>query len=150
MANPETAARPPKQSNLAKDADKTRKHIISVDQWDEVEGQEFGGKSDILDLHEGEVAGPFSYSGHQEMVTDLGATTVHLGTVVDGEDAGETVRLPIQATFLRAVDQAGLSKGDTFLIKRFDDQLKKKGKGAGKPMAIYGIKVTERAANFAS
>lgn len=110
--------------------------------WDAFDGQEFGGQAGIVDVKENEVAGPFTYTGHQEIVTDLGAVTVHTGT----DDDGAQWRLPIQATFLRAVDQARLQMGDKFAIKRYDDTVKKRGKGAGNPMAIYAIKVLERSA----
>lgn len=115
-----------------------RTYMADEAAWDSG-GEEFGGKSEILVLEVGEVAGPFTYIGNQEMVTDLGETTVHLASKDD-----ETFRLPIQATFQRAIDQAGLTRGDTFLVKRFEDQTKKKGKGAGNPMAIYGIRVKTR------
>jgi len=77
------------------------------------------------------------------MVTELGATTVHTAKNTKTEDV---YRLPIQATFLRAIDQAGLKRGDVFGVKRFEDQIKKRGKGAGNPMAIFAIKVFTRVA----
>lgn len=110
--------------------------------WDEAEGQEFGGASGILELKPGEVAGPFTYTGHQNMTTALGDTTVHTGL----DEEGNQWRLPIQATFLRAIDQARVQMGDKLAIKRLEDVEKKRGKGAGNPMAIYAIKVIERAA----
>jgi hypothetical protein len=117
-----------------------RTYMADAAAWDKAPGEEYGGKADILLIQVGDIAGPFIYVGHQDMTTDLGETTVHLATI----KSGDTVRLPIQATFLRAIDQAGVSRGDTFLIKRFEDQIKKKGAGAGNPMAIYGVKVTKR------
>lgn len=136
-----------KQSRMAAEATQlndeamaARKYMSTEAAWDSAEGEEFGGKSEILTIVVGEVAGPLKYIGHQQMTTELGETTVHLAT--NQED--ETLRLPIQATFIRAVDQAGLQRGDTFLVKRFEDQEKKRGKGAGNQMAIYAIKVLER------
>lgn len=117
-----------------------RTYMADEAAW-ENDGEEFGGQSDILLIQVGEVAGPFTYVGFQNMTTNLGDTTVHLGIGVDEE----THRLPIQATFQRAVDQAGLKRGDKFLVRRFEDQIKKQGKGKGNPMAIYAVKVTERA-----
>ncbi len=119
---------------------KERPYLKDAGVWDKVDGQEFGGAAGILELKPGEVAGIFTYSGHQQITTDLGETTVHTGVDEDGTQW----RLPIQATFLRAVDQAGLKFGDKFAIKREDDVIKKRGKGAGKEMAIFAIKVTER------
>lgn len=145
--NKPAEGKPAKGNRMAQEAEqerqeqlKARTYMLTDKQWEDASGDEFGGKADILILEVGEVAGPLVYVGHQAMTTDLGDTTVHLAT----NKEGETLRLPIQATFQRAVDQAGLNRGDTFMVKRFEDQDKKKGKGAGKPMAIYGIKVTNR------
>lgn len=118
-----------------------RPYLMNAEEWDSAEGQEFGGSSGILDLKVGEVAGIFTYTGHQQINTELGETTVH--TALD-ED-GAQWRLPIQATFLRAVDQARLGMNDKFAVRRDEDVKKKRGKGAGNMMAIYAIKVIERA-----
>lgn len=136
------------ETKMARDAKKmsdeekaARNYMANDAEWEAAQGEEFGGQADILQLEVGEIAGPLKYVGQQEMTTDLGDTTVHMATNADGE----TLRLPIQATFQRAIDQAGMARGDVFYVKRFDDQIKKKGKGAGNPMAIYGVKVKERA-----
>lgn len=136
-----------KQTKMAQEAAEAesrrlaeRTYMADESAWENADGEEYGGQADILEIKEGEIAGPFVYVGHQEMTTDLGDTTVHMATNKDGD----TLRLPIQATFLRAIDQADVIRGDTFLIKRFEDQIKKKGKGANKPMAIFGVKVTKR------
>jgi len=119
-----------------------RNYVRPVEDWDQLEGQEYGGAAPILVLHENEVAGPFSYMGYQKVTTELGEATVHSGS--DGE--GRSWRLPIQATFIRAVDQANLRVGDRFAVRRDEDVTKKRGKGAGNAMAIFRIKVVERAA----
>lgn len=111
--------------------------------WDASEGQEFGGASDILKLEVGQIAGPLIYQGHQQIETDLGVATVHLAA----DEGGEQWRLPISATFIRCVDQAGLKPGDKFITRRMGDQLKKRGKGKDKPMAIFSLKVLERSKN---
>jgi len=117
-----------------------RTYLLSPDDFDAQDGQEFGGESGLLILDEGECAGPFTYSGHSQIQTELGETTSHTALTPEGDQ----VRLPIQATFLRAVDQARLGFGDTFAVKRCDDAIKKKGKGAGQAMAIYALKVITR------
>ena len=114
-----------------------RNYIAAAEAWDNVEGQEFGGKADVVDIKIGEVAGPFVYLNHVPMETRLGNVTVHQATTEDGD----TVRLPISATFVRAVDQAKLAFGDTFLVKRLDDVKKKQGKGAGNMIPVYAIKI---------
>lgn len=123
-----------------------RNYVAPEGAWDAQEGEEYGGKSDILLIQVGEVVGPFEYVSHQQMTTDLGDTTVHIGTDKDGN----TLRLPIQATFQRAIDQAGIQRGDTFLVRREEDQIKKRGAGKDKPMAIYAVKVTKRAPRAAA
>lgn len=117
-----------------------RTYVLEPTAWDTQEGDEFGGKSEILLMEVGDICGPFDYVGHQQMTTSLGETTVHKGM----DENGDILRLPIQATFLRAVDEAALQRGDTFIVKRFEDQIKKQGKGKGEPMAIYAVKVTKR------
>jgi hypothetical protein len=146
MATPKTGAGGSKftketPADAAAEDKAERPYLMDEAAWDTVDGQEFGGASGILELKVGEVAGIFTYTGHQQITTDLGDATVH--TALD-ED-GAQWRLPIQATFLRAVDQAGLKMNDKFAIRRDEDVLKKRGKGAGKPMAIFAIKVIERA-----
>lgn len=126
----------------ATEAAKERNYIMSPDAFDQLKGQEFGGQSDLLQMEQGECAGPFTYCGHSQITTELGETTSHLAF----DDNGDQIRLPIQATFLKAIDQARIQVGDTFAIKRWEDQEKKKGKGAGNMMAIYSVKVLSRAA----
>ena len=114
-------------------------YVLDASKWDQQDGDVYGGQSDVLKLEVGQVAGVFTYVGSQSITTELGDTTAHTATI-----DGEPVRLPIQATFLRALDQAGIQRGDQFIIKRDADVIKKQGKGKGQPMAIYAIKVTER------
>jgi len=116
--------------------------VVDESAWDSADGQEFGGSADIMLIQPGQIAGPFEYQGHQQITTDLGETTVHLGADEDGNQW----RLPIQATFIKAVDQSGMRRGDRFLVRRLANQTKKKGKGAGNEMAIYAVKVIERVA----
>jgi hypothetical protein len=115
--------------------------IVTREVFDSARGESFGGQSDILVIKENEAAGPFTYAGHQQMTTDLGETTVHLGTLPDGK---HQIRLPISATFLRAVDMAKLNPNDTFYVLREDDTIKKGGKGKGQSMPVYKVKVTSR------
>lgn len=133
-------------NKMAKEAQeqqqKERPYITTQAAWDDDDSQEYGGQADILAVNIGEVAGPFEYVGHQPMVMEGGKTvTVHLGI----DPAGENVRLPIAASFLRAIDQAEVMKGDKFLIRRGDDVKKKSGIGKGTNMQIFAIKVISRA-----
>lgn len=118
-----------------------RSYMADDSAWESAGGQEFGGKASVVTIDVGEVAGPFTYSNHVPMTTELGTVTVHQATTEDGEQ----VRLPISATFVKAVDQAQLQFGDTFLVRRFEDVEKKRGKGAGNAIPVYAIKVLSRA-----
>lgn len=118
-----------------------RQYVLDESAWENEDAIEFGGQSDILLLEVDEVGGPFKYIGHQPMQTDLGMTTVHIAS----DKEGNTIRMPISAAFVRSADQAGLSRGDTFIVKRYPDTLKKTGKGKGQTMQIYALKVTSKA-----
>lgn len=119
-----------------------RKYVATQADWDSATGTEFGGQADILIAQIGEVVGPFEYVGHQPMLMEGGKTvTVHIG--IDPE--GDQVRLPIAASFLRAVDSADLQRGDKFLARRGEDTPKKSGIGKGQMMQIWAIKPTYRA-----
>jgi len=117
-----------------------RSYVMDDSDWDNEGAIEFGGQSDILLLEVGEVGGPFAYIGHQAMSTQLGETTVHLASDKDGN----TLRMPISSSFVRSADQAGLQRGDTFIVKRYADVEKKAGKGKGQNMQIYALKVTAK------
>jgi len=109
--------------------------------WDGADAAEHGGKAEVLEIAVGEITGEIEYTGSQEVDLGLGLTTSHNGVYQN-----ETVRLPISASFTKALDTAGVSRGDKFLVKRYEDAIKKKGVGAGKTkMAIYGIKVVHKA-----
>lgn len=138
-----------KTTKMAQEADASnaeelskRGYMADAAAWDNDEGQEFGGKADVVKILVGEIAGPFTYLNHVSMETDLGKVTVHQATTEDKQQ----VRLPISATFVRAVDQADLKFGDVFLIKRSEDVEKKRGKGAGNDIPVFAIKVLKRGA----
>ena len=124
-----------------------RTYVATQEARDSATGTEFGGQADILVANIGEVVGPFEYVGHQPMLMEGGKTvTVHIGI----DPAGEQVRLPIAASFLRAVDSADLQRGDKFLARRGDDAKKKSGIGKGQNMQIWAIKPTYRAPRAAA
>lgn len=127
---------------MAQEAAAERGYLTSQADWDKVSGPEYGGQADILTLNVGEFGGPFEYVGHQPMTMEGGKNvTVHIGL----DPLGETVRLPIAASFLRAIDQAEVRKGDKFLIRRDEDVAKKAGVGKGTKMGIYALKITFKA-----
>lgn len=117
--------------------------LMTAEAWDAVETPEYGGQADIIDLAVDEIGGPFTYIGHQPMNLEGKEVTVHIGQT----ETGNNMRLPISASFLRAVDQAKLAPGDTFAIKRNDDVKKKNGVGKGNMMQIFSVKVLTKAAS---
>ena len=125
----------------AKSAIDRTTYLMNVEDWDNNPSPEFGGQSDILELEIGDVAGPLTYIGFTEMVLEGGAVKVHQAQTANGD----TVRCPIAASFIRAFDQAGIQKGDTFATKRNGDAEKKSGKGKGTNMHIYSVKVLTKA-----
>lgn len=123
------------------ETDANRNYIMDPAEFDSASGMEYGGQADILVLNVGEAAGPLIYQGVQPMILSGKTINVHLAadTVV-----GEQHRLPIQASFLRSIDQARLSPGDEFAVRRHEDVVKKEGVGKGTPMAIFSVKVLRR------
>lgn len=112
--------------------------------WDQTQGEDYGGSSEILYIEEGEVVGPLTFVAARPNV-DLGNA---MGTVTmyEAKDSQNAVwRLPIAANFRRQAEAANLQRGDTFAVKRLEDQVKKHGKGKGNPMEMYAIKVLKRA-----
>jgi len=110
--------------------------------WDSAEGETFGGDADILRLDVGQVAGPLTYEGRDQKGLELEGdkVDVHLGR----DRAGKLWRLPLSASFRNQLAESKLAEGDTFLVRRNEDAIKKKGKGKGNPMKIFQIKVTAR------
>jgi hypothetical protein len=130
-----------KSKSLVTGNDGKKAYLMKASDWDSNSSPEFGGQSDILELEVGEIAGPLVYIGHTDMTLESGPVRVHQAQTTDGE----TVRCPIATAFLRSFDQATIEKGDTFAIKRYEDTVKKSGRGKGQNMHIYAVKVLKRA-----
>jgi hypothetical protein len=115
-------------------------YLMEDSAWEAQDSPEFGGQSAILELEVGEIAGPLVYVGSQEMALESGPVKVHMAQTPNKD----VIRCPIAAAFLRSFDQAGIQKGDTFAIKRYDDSTKKAGKGKGQSMHIFAVKVLKK------
>lgn len=107
--------------------------------WDTLKGHEFGGQAPILEMEVGDIVGPLTYSGKSTIVTEKGTAISHTAQLGD-----QQIRLPLSATFIRAVDQAALNSGDQFYVRRDEDVKGKTGKAKGQTLQVYCIKVTER------
>ena len=117
--------------------------IQSAAVWDAAPGEVFGGSADILKLEPGQVAGPLVYVGLSEKKLELDGDKVDVHTARDA--SAKLWRLPLSASFRNQLVESKLAAGDTFLVRRTEDALKKKGKGKGNPMRIYQVKITARA-----
>jgi hypothetical protein len=112
----------------------------SID-FDAIDGIEFGGQSEILHINVDEAAGPFIYAGKNVIDTDIGKAVSHSAH----NEAGEQVRMPLSATFIKAIDMANLGVGDAFYVKRYADVIGKTGRAKGQTLQVYSIKVVSRA-----
>lgn len=116
---------------------------VTADAFENTPGDTFGGTSEILVFGEEEAVGPLTYVGHR--LTNLGNGLAD-ADIHEAKDAdGATWRLPIATNFRRQAEGANLLPGDTFLIKRLKNEIKKNGVGKGGSMQMYQIKVTRRA-----
>ena len=113
---------------------------VKAVEWDQIDGQEFGGQSPIIDIEVGQAAGPFILLSKTTVTTDIGTAISYTASY-----EGHQVRMPLSATFVKAVDQAQLDTGDEFFIRRTDDVKGKTGRAKGQILQVYGIKVTKRA-----
>lgn len=107
--------------------------------WDSIEGQEFGGQSPIIQIEVGQAAGPFILLSKTTVATEIGTAISYTATY-----EGHQVRMPLSATFVKAVDQAQLDTGDEFYVRRTEDVKGKTGRAKGQTLMVYGIKVTKR------
>jgi len=107
--------------------------------WDSIEGQEFGGQSPIIQIEVGQAAGPFILLSKTTVATEIGTAISYTASY-----EGHQVRMPLSATFVKAVDQAQLDTGDEFYVRRTEDVKGKTGRAKGQTLMVYGIKVSKR------
>jgi len=127
-------------SKVNKDAATSTGMKVKTIEWDQVDGQEFGGQSPIIEIDPGQAAGPFILLSKTTVTTDIGTAISYTASY-----EGHQVRMPLSATFVKAVDQAQLETGDEFFIRRTEDVKGKTGRAKGQILQVYGIKVTKRA-----
>ncbi len=122
----------------------------TVDDFEDVaQGEVFGGTYDRLELEENETTDYLVYVKKTTITTDdVGDDGLPKKNVLDvhiGMDrSGKQFALPIGAIIWNHFKEANLNPGDVFRIKRYEDVTKKKGRGAGKPMQAYALKVYAR------
>ncbi len=111
---------------------------IDASLFDQAAGETAGGSSDILKLEIGEAAGPFEFVGFKTVKGEDGdfeaPAAIALAT-------GAAIGLPLSASFKFQVKDLNIKRGSVFLIRREPDAIKKKGKGKGKEMQIYRLKL---------
>lgn len=121
---------------------------VEASVFESTPGELFAGKN-ILKLAEGEAAGPFVL---KEILRDqdlnpatgkkkkMEPVDVYIGTHTETK---QDVNMPVAAAFVQKAEDAKLSIGDTFYVRRVQDYVSKAWgtKGAG-----YELKITARAA----
>jgi hypothetical protein len=112
-------------------------------------GEVYGGTYDRMELTEGETTDYLVYVKKTTITTDdvgddgqpkKNILDVHIGM----DRNGNQWALPIGAIIWNHFKEANLNPGDVFRIKRYEDVTKKQGRGAGKPMQAYALKVYSR------
>lgn len=122
----------------------------TVDDFEDVaQGEVFGGTYERLELEENETTDYLVYVKKTTITTnDVGDDGLPKKNVLDvhiGMDrSGKQFALPIGAIIWNHFKEANLNPGDVFRIKRYEDVTKKKGRGAGKLMQAYALKVYAR------
>ena len=119
--------------------------------FEQAEGELFGGSYARLELEPGDVSIPLVYRKDTEIpLPDQDANgneTTKMQTVYVCELPNtELVTCPISAIFMKHFKEAKIVKGDEFRIKRYPNAVKKRGKGAGNQMQVFAVRVTKRAA----
>lgn len=110
----------------------------------DVKGEQFGGKSNYLQMEVGEVVHGITHAGIDKKV-DLGGgndpVDIPLGILANTEDK---IRMMASAVFRSNIIKAKLKDGDIYSVARLPTVKKKAGKGKGKEMDVYAILVTKR------
>jgi len=119
----------------------------SIVDFDSIVGEESVGRGDILAFEVGDTHGPMTVTRiiPEVLLSDEpGARPV---TVYQARgQAGQNLRLPIGAIFIDKMTALAVAPGDTIFVRRNADILKERGRGKGRPMRDYSVKVVERAA----
>jgi hypothetical protein len=114
-----------------------------LNQFKSLDGEQFGGGKNHVELDAGQMAGPFVHVKIETGVK-LTADSEPIDLYIATDEHGDETRMPASAVFRRNADDAKLKTGDIYYIYRDSDAVKKKGKGKGRSMAVYLIKVTQR------
>ena len=108
-------------------------------------GEQFGGKSNYLEMEVGQVIGPFIAVGvEKDVKLTSDGNPIDIARAIHPE-TGEDIRMPAAAIFKKNYDTSNIKPGDKYYVGRDGDAVKKNGKGKGKPMEVYSILVKERA-----
>lgn len=117
---------------------------IDLAAFHKMEGEQFGGGKNFVDLEIGQVAGPFVHVKVEKGVRLSEDSEPIPNMYIARNPDGLEVRMPASAVFRANADEAKLRAGDEYYIARDQDREKKKGKGKGRKMSVYLIKVTKR------
>jgi hypothetical protein len=111
-------------------------------------GETFGGQFDRMEILPGEITPYLQFVRISSMILEdivdgkIEAKTVQI--VVARTEDGKMYSHPIGAIFIKNFKDAAMVPGDIFLYKRGQDVKIKKGRGAGKEVPSFEIKVVLR------
>ena len=115
--------------------------------WEESEGETYGGGLNIVKIDQGATAGPFllvKILKHQMLGKNTGKTKKKPVDVYIAADAnGREARMPVAASFRKAAEEGSLAVGDAFLIRRGTNYESKEW--GTKNCAAYEVKILKRA-----
>lgn len=109
-------------------------------------GESFGGTYTPIEIPELGVSNLLKYVKNTKLnLVDDGVTKILTVPVCEEIVTGKLVAMPLGAVFNKHWDDAKIQKGDTLIIGRYPNKIKKTGKGAGSTiMQIFGLKVMSR------
>lgn len=118
---------------------------MEIAAFQKLQGEQFGGGKNYVELEVGAMAGPFKHVKTEKVQLTKDSDPIENMYVALSPETGEETRMPASAIFRRNADDAKLKKGDEYYIYRSEDAKKKAGKGRGREMSVYLVKVTKRA-----
>lgn len=109
-----------------------------------LDGEQFGGQSNYLQLKEGERLDGFVHVKiEKDVVLEKGNKPIDI-PVATHPETDEDIRMPAAAIFRSNYEKANMKPGDVFSIARLTDAIKKSAPNRGKQMEVYALLVTKR------
>lgn len=116
-------------------------------------GETFGGSYARLELAEKSVSPILKYVKDTKIQLESqeeAGKFVMQKVPVASDPEGTLLSMPIDAIFVKNFKEADIQVGDTFVVARYPDATKARGKGAGRKMRSFAVKVLSRAPRAAA